>query len=67
MTRPRSTTPGSGRQREGWGVLAVIVLAAISGLLAAHFGTHRAWENPSASTSTSTSTSVPFVDPQRIP
>ena len=64
MTRPRATIPRRRRQREGWGVLLVIVLAAICGLLAAHFGTHRAWEKPSASTATSTS--VPFIDPQRI-
>jgi len=65
MTRARATTPRRRRQREAWATVAVVAVAGVCGLVAAHFGTHRVWENPSASTSTSTS--VPFVDPQRIP
>ncbi len=53
------------RSREIWGMLAVVVLATASGLLAAHFGTRRAWETTPATTPTSTP--VPAVDPQRIP
>jgi hypothetical protein len=40
MTRPSTKT------RDRLGALLVVVLAAVSGLIAAHFGTHRAWERP---------------------
>ncbi|HEV7525132.1 MAG TPA: hypothetical protein VGP92_09205 [Acidimicrobiia bacterium] len=65
MARADTTTPRRRRSREGWGVLAALVLAGASGGVAAHFGTTRSWENTPASAATSTS--VPTVDPQRIP
>ncbi|HUI48381.1 MAG TPA: hypothetical protein VL119_06775 [Acidimicrobiia bacterium] len=64
MSSRRATIPKRRRRREVWATLAVFVMAALAGLAAAHFGTRRAWENPSATT---TSTSVPFVDPQTAP
>ena len=65
MAQAHATFPKRRRQRERWGALAVVALAAACGLLAAHFGTRRAWETLPASTPTPTS--VPFVDPQRSP
>jgi hypothetical protein len=65
MTRARATTHKRRRHREVWATLAVIALAAVSGLAAAHFGTHRAWENLPATTPTSTS--VPNAYPQGTP
>jgi hypothetical protein len=65
MTRAPATIPERRRKREGWEAMAAIGLAAIAGLVAAHFGTRQSWENPSAPVSTPTS--VPFVEPQRIP
>lgn len=65
MTRTRATRPQRRRSREWMRIAGVVVLAAGSGLLAAHFGTHRPWENsPKAS---STSTSIPTVGQQRNP
>ena len=40
------TTRLSAKTRDRLGAFLVIVLAAVSGLVAAHFGTHRAWEQP---------------------
>ncbi len=65
MTRTRATTPRRRRSREWMRIVGVVVLAAGSGLLAAHFGTHRPWENSPKTSSTSTST--PTVDQQRNP
>jgi hypothetical protein len=65
MTRARATTHRRRRSREWLGVVLAFVVAALAGLLAARFGTHRAWEQ--APSVVSTSSSVPFVDPQRIP
>jgi hypothetical protein len=67
MAQARATIHKLRRQHERRGAVAVVALAAIAGLLAAHFGTRRAWESSPATTPGSTSTSVPFVDPQRIP
>jgi ferric-dicitrate binding protein FerR (iron transport regulator) len=67
MAEARATIHKRRRQRERRGALAAFALAAIAGLLAAYFGTHRVWENSRATTPTSTSTSVPFVEPPRIP
>jgi hypothetical protein len=67
MAEARATIQKRRRQRERRGALAAVALAAIAGLLAAHFGTRRAWEYSPATTSSPTSTSVPFVEPQRIP
>ena len=67
MTPTRATSPKHRRRRERKGLMAVVALAAASGLLAAHFGTHRAWENTPAATADSTSTSVPFVNTQGAP
>jgi hypothetical protein len=46
-------------------MLGVVALAAVAGLIAAHFGSPKAWETTPAAPHTTTS--VPFVDPQRIP
>jgi hypothetical protein len=46
-------------------MLGVVALAAIAGLVAAHFGTRHAWE--STPVSRFTTTSVSPVNPQRIP
>jgi hypothetical protein len=67
MTPTRATSPKHRRRRERKGLLAVVALAAASGLLAAHFGTHRAWENTPAAKPESTSTSVPFGTPRGAP
>jgi hypothetical protein len=67
MARARATIDKRRRLRERLIAVAAFGLAAISGLLAAHFGTRRAWEDAPAPRPRSTSTSVPFVDPQRIP
>lgn len=67
MAPARATIDMRRRLRERWIAVAVFGLAAISGQLAAHFGTRRAWESARATTPSSTSTSIPFVDPQRIP
>jgi hypothetical protein len=67
MARTRATTPKRRRQRERWGAAAAVALAAIAGLLAAHFATRRAWEGSPGIVPSHTSTSVPFVDPQSIP
>ena len=66
MARARETIDKRRRLRERLIAVAAFGLAAVSGLLAAHFGTRRAWES-TPSPSRSTSTSVPFVAPQRIP
>jgi hypothetical protein len=66
MARPRATIDKRRRLRERLITVAAFGLAAISGLLAAQFGTRRAWESAPAPPR-SASTSVPFVDPQRIP
>ncbi len=55
MVRARTTTPKRRRSREWLGILAVLALAAVCGLVAAHFGTRRSWETPSVKTSTSLS------------
>ncbi len=67
MTRAPATTPKRRRKRERLAQLAVVLVAAISGLVAAHFGTPRVWENTHASSPSTTASSVPFVDPQRTP
>jgi hypothetical protein len=67
MTEARATIHKRRRQRERIGVVAVFVLAAIAGLLAAHNGSRRPWDGSQASQHGSTSTLVPFVEPQRIP
>jgi hypothetical protein len=36
----------SPKTRDRLGALLVVGLAAVSGLIAAHYGTHRAWERP---------------------
>ena len=64
MTRARTTTPTRRRSREVLAVLAVYALAALAGLVAAHFGTHRAWET---SPPRSGPASVPIADLQRNP
>jgi hypothetical protein len=38
----------STKTRDRLGALLVVVLAVVSGLVAAHFGTHRTWERPTA-------------------
>jgi hypothetical protein len=58
MVRARTTTPKRRRSREWLGILAVLALAAVCGLVAAHFGTHRSWETPSGKTSTTVSVPV---------
>jgi hypothetical protein len=65
MAQTHATFPKRRRLRERWGMLAVVALAAAAGLLAAHFGTRRAWESPPASAPTPSS--IPFVDPQGSP
>ncbi|HEY5170716.1 MAG TPA: hypothetical protein VIK54_03205 [Acidimicrobiia bacterium] len=67
MTPTRATSSKHRRRRERKGLVAVAVLAGASGLLAAHFGTHRAWESSPARPPASTSTSVPFVNTQGTP
>jgi len=64
MTRARATTPTRRRSREVRSALAVLVLAALAGSVAAHFGSRRGWETSPPKT---TITSVPFTDPQRNP
>jgi hypothetical protein len=59
MARARVTTPERRRRRERLLMLVAAACAAIAGLLAAHFGTHRAWEGSPAITSSPTSTSSP--------
>ena len=59
MTRAGATTNSRSRNarrrsRDRWGAAAVVALALVAGLLAAHFGTHRSWERPSSSLSTTT-------------
>jgi ferric-dicitrate binding protein FerR (iron transport regulator) len=73
MVRARTTTPKRRRSREWMGVLAVLALAAVCGLIAAHFGTRRSWETP-VRTSTSISVpadirvgNLPYANPERIP
>ncbi len=53
MTRARTIPSGRSlrarrRSRDRWGAAAVVALAIVAGALAAHFGTHRAWERPSS-------------------
>ena len=67
MTPTRATSPKPRRRRERKGLVAVVALAAASGLVAAHFGTRHAWENAPAGTPSTTSTSVPFVNTQGAP
>jgi hypothetical protein len=67
MTPTRATSPKPRRRRERKGLVAVVALAAASGLVAAHFGTRHAWENAPAGTPGPTSTSVPFVNTQGAP
>ncbi|HWS46133.1 MAG TPA: hypothetical protein VN636_09760 [Acidimicrobiia bacterium] len=51
MTSTRRTTSRRRRRRrDRWSAFAVFVLAIVAGLVAAHFGTHRAWENPTTTT-----------------
>jgi hypothetical protein len=65
MTRARATTTNRRRRRERWSAIAVVLVAVLAGLLAAHFGTHRAWEHtPAGATS---STTVAGVFPERTP
>jgi hypothetical protein len=59
MARARVTTPERRRRREWLLTLAAVALAATAGLLAAHFGTRRAWEGSPAITSSPTSTTNP--------
>jgi hypothetical protein len=59
MARARVTTPKWRRRRERLLMLVAAACAAIAGLLAAHFGTHRVWESSPAITSSSTSTTSP--------
>lgn len=67
MTPTRATSPKPRRRRERKGLVAVVALAAASGLVAAHFGTRHAWENAPARTPGPISTSVPFVNTQGAP
>ncbi len=60
MARARTTTSNRRPQRERWRIAGVVVLAAVSGLVAAHFGTRRAWENAPVPTS-------PVVEQPRNP
>jgi hypothetical protein len=39
-------TQRSTKTRDRLGALLVVVLAAVAGLVAAHYGTHRTWERP---------------------
>jgi hypothetical protein len=59
MARARVTTPERRRRRERGLMAGAAACAAIAGLLAAHFGTHRVWEVSPAITSNPTSTSSP--------
>jgi len=57
MTRAGATTnPRSKRarrrNRDRWGAVAVVGLALLAGLVAAHFGTHKSWEQPTSSVPT---------------
>jgi hypothetical protein len=65
MTRARATTARRRRRRERWSAIVVVVIAVLAGLLAAHFGTHRAWEHMPAGVTSSTS--APAVAPERTP
>jgi hypothetical protein len=74
MVRAHTPTPKRRRSREWLGIVAVLALAAVCGLLAAHFGTRRSWETPSVKTSTSLSVpadirlgETPSGNPERIP
>ena len=46
------------RRRDRAGAVAVIALAGVAGLAAAHFGTHQQWEKQHTGTTTQTSTHV---------
>jgi len=63
MARAHVTTPERRRRRERWLTVVALACAAIAGLVAAHFGTHRAWErSPAIASSPSTTSSPgPFV------
>jgi peptidoglycan/LPS O-acetylase OafA/YrhL len=65
MTRARATTANRRRRRERWGAAAVVAVATLAGLFAAHFGTPRAWEKTPAVAPSPTS--VSSVAPERTP
>ena len=59
MARARVTTPEWRRRREWLVTLVAVAVAALGGLVAAHFGTPHAWEGSPATTSSPTSTTSP--------
>ena len=50
--RHRDRAHKSTRNRDRWLALLIVVLAALAGAVAAHFGTERSWERPTGATAT---------------
>lgn len=48
--RHRDGAPKSTRNRDRWLALLIVVLAAVGGALAGHFGTPKSWEHPAPGT-----------------
>jgi hypothetical protein len=52
MAEGRHNRAHSTRNRDRWLALLIVVLAAVSGALAGHFGTPRSWERSTGGTAT---------------